>query len=70
MEYVATPESSNISQIGYDRDTSVLEVEFNNGGTYLYYDVPESVWEEFKGADSKGQFLHQQIKGMYRYSKA
>lgn len=69
MEYLATPDSSNISKIGYEKNNSTLEIEFNNGGTYHYYDVPHNVWEAFKGADSKGQFVHQNIKGVYRYSK-
>lgn len=69
MENVTNFESSNVSRIGYEKNSSTLEVEFHNGGTYQYFDVPEHVWEAFKGADSKGQFLAQNIKGQYRYAK-
>ena len=69
MEIVNNFESSNISEIRYESSTSTLEVEFQNGGNYQYFDVPEHIWEAFKAADSKGQFLSQNIKGQYRYSK-
>lgn len=69
MENVTGFDSSNVARISYESSTSTLEVEFHNGGIYQYFDVPETVWEQFKAADSKGQFLAQNIKGHYRYSK-
>ncbi len=69
MEYNSAFESSNVSKIGYEPTNSTLEVEFKNGGTYHYYDVPEHIWEAFKAADSKGMFIHQNLKGQFRYSK-
>lgn len=69
MEYFSAFDSSNVSKIGYEKSSSTLEVEFKNGGTYHYYDVPEHIWEAFKGANSKGQFIHQNLKGQFRYSK-
>lgn len=68
MEWVETPESSNIARFGYENQ--ILTVEFLNGGTYNYYDVPEMVFEQMKVAPSKGQFLAQSIKGVYRYARA
>lgn len=64
-----TPDSSNILKIKYYEDQYILEVEFQNGGTYQYYDVPITIWENFKAADSKGKYLHEHIKGNYRYSR-
>jgi len=32
--------SSNISAIGYDSDSEMLEVEFTNGAVYSYSGVP------------------------------
>ena len=69
MEYFTAFESSNIARIGYETSSSTLEVEFKNGGIYHYFDVPEQIWEAFKAASSLGQFLHQNLKGQYRYSK-
>jgi len=55
-------ESSNLQAIGYDPDTSELYVDFLSGSRYKYLDVPEDVFEAFQVADSKGKFLHQEIK--------
>ena len=70
MNWITTPESSNIAGFGYVNETQVLTVEFNNGGVYNYYDVPETLFEQMKAATSKGQFLAQNIKGHFRYARA
>lgn len=61
--------SSNISAIGYDVDSQMLEVEFNNGSVYQYTGVPESEYEGLMGADSKGKYLHANIKSRYSHMK-
>lgn len=62
-------DSSNISSIGFDEESSTLEVEFHDGAIYQYFDVPLGVFEGLRDADSKGQYLAQHIKGYYRYVK-
>ena len=61
--------SSNLRSIGYDHSSSTLEVEFNNGSIYQYFDVPQHIYSEIMSAGSHGQYLAQNIKGVYRYSK-
>lgn len=61
--------SSNIASIGYDASSQTLEVEFLNGGVYQYFDVPQHIYNGIMSADSHGQYLAQNIKGVYRYSK-
>lgn len=61
--------SSNIASIGYDVNTSTLEIEFLNNTIYQYFDVPQHIYQGLMQADSHGQFLAQNIKGVYRYSK-
>lgn len=61
--------SSNIASIGYDESTSTLEIEFLNNSIYQYFDVPQHIYQGLMQADSHGQFLAQNIKGVYRYSK-
>lgn len=70
MNWIATPESSNISGFGYVKERQMLIVDFKNGTRYNYYDVPEVVFERMKAASSRGQFLAQNIKGIYRYARA
>jgi hypothetical protein len=64
-----TVASSNIASIGYDADSQTVEIAFLNGGVYQYFDVPQHVYEELMSASSHGQYLAQNIKGAYRYSK-
>lgn len=69
MSWIETPESSNLSRFGYNKDTRVLTVEFKNGGRYNYFDVPESIFEQMKAASSKGQFLAKNVKNIFRYAR-
>jgi hypothetical protein len=55
-------ESSNLASIGYDAENEILEVEFNHGGIYQYFDVPEKVYDELMNADSHGQYFDRNIK--------
>lgn len=62
--------SSNIASIGYDAEQMILEVEFNYGSIYQYFDVPESVYEGLMTADSYGKYLDAYVKKAgYRYEK-
>jgi hypothetical protein len=70
MTWIATPESSNIAGFDYDPNQQILVVEFNNGGRYNYYDVPEQVYDGMRAATSKGQYLAQNVKNIYRYARA
>ena len=61
--------SSNIESIGYDATSQTLEVCFNSGSIYQYFDVPRHVYEGLMNASSHGQYLNQNIKGSYRYAR-
>ena len=62
-------ESSSISSVGYNAASKTLEVEFHNGSLYRYYDVPQSVYDAWMAAPSKGQFFTGYIRGQYRFEK-
>ena len=61
--------SSNIRSIGYDPKLNMLEVEFNSGDIYQYFDVPPHLYESFLHASSYGQFMNDNIRYNYRYQK-
>jgi hypothetical protein len=63
-------DSSNVSEIGYDVDEMVLEVEFHGGAVYRYHDVPADVHEELMTSASVGRFIATRIKGVYRCERA
>ena len=62
-------DSSNVESVGYDENSSTLQVEYKNGGVYQYFDVPEEVFIGLRDTDSVGRYLNANIKGTYRYSK-
>lgn len=65
-EYI---DSTMIKSIGFDASTSTLEVEFNNGAVWQYFDFAESNWFEFRNAESKGQYFNREIRGHYSESR-
>lgn len=69
MDWVECPESSNVARFKYEEASRILTVEFKHGGSYEYYDVPEHIFVGMQNAPSRGQFLAQQIKGVYRYAR-
>lgn len=57
-------ESTVIEAIGYSR---VLEIRFESGQVYQYYDVPDDIFDAMLNAPSKGKFFNQNIRGKFRY---
>ena len=62
-------DSSNIEAIGYNSDGQELYIQFLSGVTYVYYGVPQHIYEEIMAAPSKGSYLNRVIKGVYEYAK-
>lgn len=61
--------SSNLKSVGYDPAANILEIEFNGGQVYQYFNVPESIYKALMSATSKGRYLHANIKNSYRYKQ-
>ena len=60
--------SSNLEEIGYDYTAQNLFIKFKNS-FYIYYEVPEDIFNGLLSAGSKGEYHHENIKWSYRYSK-
>lgn len=60
--------SSVISAIDYDGHSSTLYIKFKSGSLYKFYGVPESTFNGFLNARSKGTYFNSRIKGRYRSS--
>ncbi len=64
--------SVSVRAVGYDKDTSTLEIEFCDSSIFQYSDVPEEIYKGFM--DSLGlnlektdlQYFAKHIKGQYR----
>ena len=61
--------SSNVKSIGYNINTSILEVEFKNGRVYQYFNVPINVYNALINASSIGKYLNSNIVGVYKYTE-
>ena len=62
-------DSENLSSLGYDAASQVLEIEFRNGRVYQYEGVPQRLVDELLQTPSKGQYFNSQIKGRYSYHR-
>lgn len=58
--------SSNIVAVGWDNDD--LYVKYNSG-VYVYSGVDKYLFEQLLQAESKGRFLSEEIKPVYKYKK-
>jgi KTSC domain len=62
--------STSLSSVGYDVRSKILEIKFNNGSTYKYFNVPEMIYEALMKADSHGKYFDSKVKkGGYRYER-
>lgn len=62
MNWIDTPESSNIARFAYDDIGYVLKVEFKNGGLYDYFDVQPHIFEAMCNAPSRGNIWHSRLR--------
>lgn len=66
MKRVPVP-SSALRSVGYDAETWTLEVEFESGAVYRYFDVDPRDVAELLSSESMGTYLNQHIKQHYAY---
>lgn len=57
--------SSNLAAAGYDPESRVLRIQFHNGRTYEYDNVPQHEYDGLISAGSAGQYFNSNIKGQY-----
>jgi hypothetical protein len=63
-------QSSNLATVGYDPQTEILEIEFQNGMIYQYFNVSPGVYDEFRTASSLGRYFNAMIRNKYPTSRA
>ena len=61
-------DSSAIEAVKYDQKRQTLDVEFREGHSYRYMDVPEFVYRELFNAESAGAFWNA-VKDQFEYVK-
>lgn len=61
--------STVVEHIDYDAAMLQLKITFLSGAIYVYYDVPQIVFDRFEKYKSKGTFLNRVIKNKFRYER-
>jgi hypothetical protein len=63
--------STSIASVGYEAQTSTLEIEFRESGDiYQYFGVPPHIHEGLMQSGSKGSYFQGQIRNAgYSYRK-
>lgn len=77
MKKLIRVKSSNLWSYAFqpkDYNTGTMMIQFKgaSGGpddVYVYYDVPTKLWQKFVAAPSKGHFLWEYIRNVFKYSK-
>jgi hypothetical protein len=62
-------QSSVIRSIGYNALARTLMIEFRQGRTYRYFDVPEFLYRGFILARSKGAYFSTRINSRFRFEE-
>lgn len=61
--------SSQLKEVEYDTETSILTVTFMQGRMYEYKDVPADVFRKLIEAESIGSFFIHNIKNKYQFKQ-
>lgn len=61
--------STCVASLEYDPETNELIIEFQERGTYKFYDVPPDEADGLRGATSQGTYYNLYIKGRYSYDR-
>lgn len=61
--------STVINTMAYDAETKALTITYVSGQTYVYRDVPETVYKELKASRVKGRYLRFFVKDKYAFEK-
>jgi hypothetical protein len=61
--------SDAFSHIGYSTINKVLDLKFESGSVYRYYNIPILVWDELYYSTSMGKFFNDNIRGQYPFDK-
>ena len=61
--------STVIYAVGYDAKRGDLEIEFKEGGVYLYLGVPAPLYLELMNSESIGAYFDAKIKDQFVFRK-
>lgn len=59
MQWHSTAHSSNIQKFAYNHDAQELHVKFKHGGEYIYTGVDPEHYDNLRGHQSPGSYIHE-----------
>lgn len=62
-------DSSMMYDVGYDPETMTLEIGYNSGTVYQYFDVEQEDFDGLMAASSKGRYFLDNIEPIYEYAQ-
>jgi len=62
-------ESSSLATAAYAADRSILEVQFRDGTSYQFIDVPTECADQLLASESKGAYFNRNIRNRFRYQR-
>jgi len=62
-------DASSLQEVRYDNDRAIMEIDFKNGSTYQYFDVPRQAFDGLVSAESKGKYAAANIYKLFRQQK-
>ena len=65
VSQLVTLRSNMLYAAGYDAEKQVLDVVFNSGGVYRYFDVPPHIYQGLIKAPSAGRYMWEHVFSVY-----
>lgn len=65
--HVAEFRSSAVDRAAYEDEARTLDLWYNGGDRYRYFDVPPAVYRALREAPSAGEYVNREIKPSYRF---
>jgi hypothetical protein len=70
---ISTPSTAHLdsrllASATFDAGESQLLLEFCNGAIYLYFGIPEALYQNLLAADSKGAYFNRHIRNLFHYT--
>lgn len=62
-------ESTCVNDVAYDPETMEMTINFQQRGSYKYYDVPLDVYIDFETSGSRGKYFNYYIKEQFSYER-
>lgn len=61
--------SIDITQVGYDQNAEILEIQFSSHSVYPYFNVPSKIYDTLMNTATKEEYYHTHIGQRFPYRR-